>query len=1846
MVCLLKNSENKALLKKYAKIVGSQEAAYYLLAANNGFELDKTPNGEDSVLFNALLQKHNGDFNAAVMDKAVAYLPEYMQKNGDWTEGKGKNTDSLGEPRIIDLVGEKICDSSSITQILQDEGKQKKAFELMENENLIERFYPIGYTMQEMRDSFISDYLRAVAEINPLGPLGTYINSNAARETWDKKKQQEIVAEARHKLAEAFGLTGYLDQKTGRIIYETDDTSTDAQLRVEFVNSIGQKHKGKYTDKEILDWQMSLIEVAVLDGDTTTLVHELAHHYIRTFWKTEPVQQALKECGIVGKDRSVDVEERLVEQLVDRLYGVREAEEQNKPVRDRLKGLWQRFWNGMNKVVSRIIGKPLRASENTKNNIIDILAAHFAVNKDLSALQAEQEFFIKELVPVFQSGSVNVTDADNSILTNLANVMLDRIKSAEHAQNYTPQEIASMRMQRNDVLRRDDYNEQDLYDVVEGVISQCNRDLANLSIIIANAKMNGLGNLDIKSMMQLRKDVLGYYDRVFSSNFLGDRFSNSSLPGFQQGSFLSQQFFDAQQRLARYKDQFDNMIANYVDYQIDVYSDYLMDFGDAEVFKKNMKYWARNQIQSGSLSMMEKYLGSAITSRSPIIRLMDYMVRESKGIIQRESLSKAHELQEVWQNISPVGSDLFTWRNRMKDFIELDENGQPTGNFAREYNYGLVIRDIRNATIDIANKLGIKLDDDMQVPKTDPQYKKFADMLDDWYEQNPHIVRRYKPAYYKARRQYLSQDTIDRRNDIQSKIDTYVQKMTDPDTGVQIPSRLTANEQRDYRQLIEEKQNLSSFYIIEKDDTGKIIRFEKKAPGSVEYRMAQELSAWNNFLKGMVKYKSNYAKYNEDRQKLVQKYGASSQEVASFDNEFTAVRISQHFYDLVGNGPSVSPQLQELYSRRASIVNQAKHKSGYYMPNLSLLNDEAWAELKRIDEEITSLTQGQTGSVNSAFEQNASKNWVKHYENGQLTQENEINYLEEQARRNAQVNPDAMQQFYDKYYYTNKKGKLVPLSAFSMTVVNQTANGVPLVERKAPIGKYMDLDDNSTLVDERFDTTDRGYVQPWKDKSSKYYNKNFSKITSDPKMKAAYDKLIDTMREALKMIPGLDEGLVYQLPQMRDESIRRWCRHGTGRMLGNVALKMATLGIMDYEDIKDMDVNETDLEYNEEYATGPDGNPVTSIPIRWISRLKDPRDVSTDVFGSVAMFYEMATNHKELSRIEPVLDAFLFNMKGGFGGGNQQVSEQSDRLETYIDMYIHGRMRKGFTSYSKMTRNELRAAKLADALMKRTHSKLMAHNWRTVLKNAIDSSWNLTKEIFGGKYFTVSDAFKADGLMFKECIKGTFGNLGRGNTKSILAGLMQYNGIEGSMKESFGGQRNSWIRRVLTRHLNMGEYSLVDYTFKGNITAMVYYHHRLVTNPNTGLQEFMNREQAIYSFTKAGKTEKEAIEAWEKADECLLDAYELSKNGTIVLKQQYEDIVRPFVPSLGRRSNKLETRISTIIKERSGVINGVLDTMDRSSMAQNYLGAMALQMRGWMISQSLDNFKSGNDFADYYSKLGDNKVAKCSYDEVQALKELKGQANISTGYLENGAQRGLFKAYRNAIVNMLHLQRIMKSDTKLTRQQKYQLRMMNTSLFAFAATILLSVMFGKAVEDDDESNAAAFGYAVNTGAEQERTSGLPFGIAISALELLRSFGAVTAMYNDAGSIFDVMTSGVSAASYELGWSTDTGAYDVIDRGAYQGLTNIQRDFLKASSVLIPDFSANNIYKNLSKDANMASARWYNQQFPVNWVNYIPQIGSTTKTNPTTNMFNDSPIYEEATDYWEYAKDLLFAPMER
>lgn len=95
MQCLnIKNKEVAALLKEYTKIFGNEDAAYYVLSENNGYGLDKAPNGEPSKLFSDLLEHYNGDRVAAIQAKARTYSKSFKKWFGDWTGNVSIDIDS------------------------------------------------------------------------------------------------------------------------------------------------------------------------------------------------------------------------------------------------------------------------------------------------------------------------------------------------------------------------------------------------------------------------------------------------------------------------------------------------------------------------------------------------------------------------------------------------------------------------------------------------------------------------------------------------------------------------------------------------------------------------------------------------------------------------------------------------------------------------------------------------------------------------------------------------------------------------------------------------------------------------------------------------------------------------------------------------------------------------------------------------------------------------------------------------------------------------------------------------------------------------------------------------------------------------------------------------------------------------------------------------------------------------------------------------------------------------------------------------------------------------------------------------------------------------------------------------------------------------------------------------------------------------------------------------------------------------------------------------------------------------------------------------------------------------
>lgn len=100
------NLHNKQVAQEYGELedLFGPDTAHLLWSRNNGYSIDKAPNGADSILFGELFHVTNGDRTGALILKAKVYSNEFLNWFGDWTsdnkENVSKVVDSNGEPQV------------------------------------------------------------------------------------------------------------------------------------------------------------------------------------------------------------------------------------------------------------------------------------------------------------------------------------------------------------------------------------------------------------------------------------------------------------------------------------------------------------------------------------------------------------------------------------------------------------------------------------------------------------------------------------------------------------------------------------------------------------------------------------------------------------------------------------------------------------------------------------------------------------------------------------------------------------------------------------------------------------------------------------------------------------------------------------------------------------------------------------------------------------------------------------------------------------------------------------------------------------------------------------------------------------------------------------------------------------------------------------------------------------------------------------------------------------------------------------------------------------------------------------------------------------------------------------------------------------------------------------------------------------------------------------------------------------------------------------------------------------------------------------------------------------------
>ncbi len=99
------NLHNKQVAKEFGELkdLFGEDTAYLLWSKNNGYSIDKAPNGADSILFQKLLDRTKSR-QQALIEKAKTYSNGFLNWFGDWTSEDKTNVskvvDDNGEPKL------------------------------------------------------------------------------------------------------------------------------------------------------------------------------------------------------------------------------------------------------------------------------------------------------------------------------------------------------------------------------------------------------------------------------------------------------------------------------------------------------------------------------------------------------------------------------------------------------------------------------------------------------------------------------------------------------------------------------------------------------------------------------------------------------------------------------------------------------------------------------------------------------------------------------------------------------------------------------------------------------------------------------------------------------------------------------------------------------------------------------------------------------------------------------------------------------------------------------------------------------------------------------------------------------------------------------------------------------------------------------------------------------------------------------------------------------------------------------------------------------------------------------------------------------------------------------------------------------------------------------------------------------------------------------------------------------------------------------------------------------------------------------------------------------------------
>lgn len=1509
MQCLnVKNKEVAALLKQYTKILGNENAAYYVLSENNGYGLDKAPNGEPSKLFSDLLEHYNGDRVAAIQAKARTYSKSFKEWFGDWTGNVSIDIDSK------DAIDYLYSTNTELSKVGSKEEYAQYVNSIYPN-SLINSIYWHG------TDSDLSQGVENTKKGKGSGAPETGAEMYFNKQPW---ASLQYISGVNRNIPDTEGYNNWvklwweLKEALGNGRMDTDEWKNEIigpNTRQYSPNKRGifnrdkggsngkylSERKARYgyqdkTDKEFFE---EVFDIRYGKETFNDWVNRKKSEF-QDVWESRQVKKGMYPAVLNVQNPIVEKNQNTYYEEQRGLFTKAKKDKNDAIVSDEANNEFGSdvvvIFNPKENVHFLGTKQDIENFKNWKSSNKDKTNVSKVVDKNGEPkLMDNSYFFGKE---IHNQKVAKIPEAVNKVYDKLMESIKRRIKDIQYAKYSDSKKVDELRALEFKLNQLE--NDQATFEFVDymasDIISALNEIKALQAKVKENQKYDNPLNVTSAELDVIKKGYIGFYGNIATNiqNMLDDE---STFDYLNDPQLVE----DTKQNLKRTVGDYYELVRNYNNLADIVAKDnFIREATKAGSFTIDH---LKKILDEGDvdINLWDQWAGNTQYSNSELVRIILNKIVNTKNNVAEKELEVGKELVEILSHVD---------KSKLAYMHEKNKDGHKTGFITRDLNYGQHYQDYLEHQKKLAEKLGFGDKDIAEVPGllNPEQLKKWNKANNDW--EAKHTIRKFTPEYYELTNS-LSEEARSRRDSINMEINLLLSTTVDKN-GDYHREDLSDEDYLKLQELETRRRNLANPYYP--DGSVKV---------GLDKEIAIEMREYNEKLREKLHYTPNMEKFNKALQNA--KKNLSPEKFAKWEQRNTVDQIVEEFWDDVKTLSSNTNKSDDqiLYeTARKNMLRLYTREDGKV--DVDSMPDQVKSWINTYDELISeeSLKTRDKSKKSKVMDIAEWEVNPRFYE--------ELERVEKlgQAEYNAWVSINA------RYDY---EGNLVPASFWKKLVPKKELRSKYM--RKVPNRSWSEIDKESPFYDKRFTKyADRGETRI--PNPELYDNSaNYRKITSDSNLKKLYDKLVDVMELSNSKIQFLKYENKYRLPQIEGGA---WTQI---RSKDNI-LKGLAYAIEDTYTVKD-----DDNAYMLENAKRSDGSLVKLIPTRYIKMLSNPDALTNDIVGSVIAYYKMAENYEQMSEIAPELEVALdFVSRTDFtdkkGGRIQGLESKTyDKLKSVLDQLVYGMEKNALELDVPLPKGKhvtVSVGKLAANLAAYTRIQGIAQNMNVILTGLITNKIQNRLEAISGIYFGNKELAQATKLIipsYANAIK----NIGHSNNKDKVLCYMEYLGVVRENAQTFSKLNQSRFLRALNQHFWYFGHEMSDYVTKGKMALAIGLYYKY--DPESG--KFLNKNEFLRRF----KSKKEGNAKWNTLSVTFYDAFEV-KNNKLVIKPEYaKSLDEATINKVRNTAKQVGTRIDTQLTD-----------LDRSKLHATVIGQLLLIFRNFILVNLQTKFLTKRQF--------------------------------------------------------------------------------------------------------------------------------------------------------------------------------------------------------------------------------------------------------------------------------------------